>query len=160
VLKKTITYTDFSGEEVTEDFFFHLSKAELIELEMSVDGGLSEMMKKIIATEDGRAIMEQFKKIILMAYGKKSEDGKRFIKNSQLREEFASSEAYSELFMELCTNADAANEFVNGMIPQGLQDALDEAQLKQPRKLTEQELREMPHDELILKLRNGEVSLP
>jgi len=117
VLKKTITYEDFNGETVSEDFFFHLSKAELIELEMSHKGGLSAALQRIVESEDGKGIIAEFKNIILSSYGKKSEDGKRFIKNQQLREEFESSEAYSELFMELVTNTDSAIEFVNGVVP-------------------------------------------
>jgi len=120
VLKKTITYKDFNDEEVSEDFFFHLSKAEIVELEMSEEGGLSEALKKIIASNDGREIIARFKEIILGSYGKRSPDGKRFVKNQQVREEFESSEAYSVLFMELVTNADKAAEFVNGIIPKGM----------------------------------------
>ena len=120
MLKKTITYTDFNGDEVKEDFFFHLSKAELVELEMSHDGGLSEAMTRIVDADDRGAIISEFKKIILMSYGKKSSDGKRFIKNATLREEFESSEAYSTLFMELVTVTDSAIEFMNGIIPAGM----------------------------------------
>lgn len=120
MLKKTITYDNFNGERVTEHFFFHLSKAELVELEMSYDGGLSEMLTKIVAAEDSKSIIAEFKKIVLGAYGQKSPDGRRFIKNQQLRDEFESTEAYSELFMELITNTDAAIEFINGVIPKNL----------------------------------------
>ncbi len=80
MLKRTITYTNFNDEEVSEDFFFHLSKAELVELEMSHKGGLSEMLERIIADEDGKTIIEEFKNVIMKSYGKKSPDGKRFIK--------------------------------------------------------------------------------
>lgn len=120
MLKKTITYEDFNGETVSEDFFFHLSKAELVELELSHEGGLSESLQKIVDAEDGKAIVAEFKNIILGSYGQKSPDGKRFVKNATLREEFESSEAYSTLFMELVTNTDAAIEFVNGIIPKGV----------------------------------------
>lgn len=120
MLKKTITYEDFNGEEVSEDFFFHLSKAELVEMEVSHEGGLSESLQRIIAAEDGKAIIAEFKEIILGSYGKRSEDGKRFVKNATIREEFESSEAYSALFMELVTDAESAVEFINGIIPQGL----------------------------------------
>jgi hypothetical protein len=120
VLKKTITYEDFNGETVSEDFFFHLSKAELVELEMSHSGGLSASLQRIVEAEDAKSIIAEFKNIILSAYGKRSEDGKRFIKNQQLREEFESTEAYSTLFMELVTDTDAAVEFINGVIPQGM----------------------------------------
>ncbi len=98
MLKKTITYEDFNGETVSEDFFFHLSKAELVELELSHQGGLSEALQRIVAAEDGKGIVAEFKNIILSAYGKKSDDGRHFTKNQQLREEFESSEAYSSLF--------------------------------------------------------------
>ena len=120
MLKKTITYQDFNGDEVVEDFFFHLSKAELVEMELSHKGGLSDALQRIIAAEDGKGIVDEFKKIILGAYGKRSEDGKRFVKNANIREEFESSEAYSSLFMELVTDTDAAVEFINGIVPQNL----------------------------------------
>jgi hypothetical protein len=120
MLKKTIKYVDFNGEEVSEDFFFHLSKAELVELEMSYKGGLAEAIKRIVDAEDGKAIIAEFKKIILGSYGQRSVDGRRFIKNQILREEFESTEAYSTLFMELVTDAEKAAEFVRGVIPQDL----------------------------------------
>jgi len=120
VLKKTITYQDFNGDEVSEDFFFHLSKAELVEMELSHEDGLSEALQRIIAAQDGKGIVTEFKNIILGAYGKRSSDGKRFVKNATIREEFESSEAYSTLFMELVTNTDSAIEFINGIIPSGL----------------------------------------
>lgn len=120
MLKKTITYTDFNDEEVSEDFFFHLSKAELVELEMSHKGGLEAAIKRIAEAEDGKAIVAEFKNIILSSYGQRSEDGRRFVKNQALRDEFESTEAYSTLFMELVTDADKAAEFVRGVIPQDL----------------------------------------
>lgn len=120
MLKKTITYKDFNDEEASEDFFFHLSKAELIELEMSHDEGLSEALKKIIDAKDSKSIIAEFKNIILTSYGKRSDDGKRFIKNEALRDEFQSTEAYSVLFMELVTDTNAAIEFINGIVPKDL----------------------------------------
>jgi hypothetical protein len=120
MLKKTITYVDFNGEEVSEDYFFHLSKAELVELEMSHEGGLTEKIQRIAAAQDGKAIIAEFKNIILGSYGQRSLDGRRFIKNQTLRDEFEQTEAYSTLFMELVTDADKAAEFVRGVIPQDL----------------------------------------
>jgi hypothetical protein len=123
VLKKSITYNDYNGGTVTEDFYFNLSKAELIELELSHAGGLSESLKRIVASENGAEIIKEFKNIILTAYGKRSEDRKRFIKNQQLRDEFQSTEAYSVLFVELVTDVDAATEFVQGIMPEGLTES-------------------------------------
>lgn len=122
MLKKSITYTDFNGDEITEDFFFHLSKADLIEMEVAHPGGLSDHLQSIVASEDGARIMAEFKNLITSSYGIKSDDGKRFIKSKMMTDEFMQTEAYSNLFLELCTNADAASEFVNGMLPAGLAD--------------------------------------
>lgn len=117
MLKKTITYTDFDENERTEDFYFNLTNAELTEMELSLNGGLSQLLEKILKENDQKQIIEYFKKIVLMAYGEKSLDGRKFVKNDQIREEFASTAAYSEIFMELATDADAAAAFVNGVMP-------------------------------------------
>lgn len=120
MLKKTITYTDYNDNERTEDFYFNLNKAELTEMELSTTGGLAEMIQKIINTQDTPKIVKVFKDLVLAAYGEKSADGKRFVKTEELRESFAQTEAYSELFMELATDADAAAAFVNGIVPKDL----------------------------------------
>jgi len=117
MLKKTITYTDYDGNQRTEDFYFNLSKAEVTEMEMSTEGGLTKMLEKIVQEKDAKRIIETFKDLILKAHGQKSPDGKRFIKTQELRDAFSQTEAYSELFMELAMNAEAAAAFVNGIIP-------------------------------------------
>lgn len=117
MLKKTITYNDYNGVERTEDFYFNLSKAEIMEMEMSTTGGLAEMINRIVAAQDAPAIIKVFKDLVLKAYGVKSADGKRFIKSEELSTEFSQTEAYSILFMELATDADKASEFVNGIVP-------------------------------------------
>jgi len=162
VLKKTIKYTDFNGEETSEDFLFHLSKAELVELEMSHEGGFVASMQKVVEAEDNKTIIEEFKKIILQSYGKKSLDGKRFIKNQTLRDEFESSEAYSTLFMELVTDTDAAIEFMNGIIPGDLvpQEAVITQIKPVPKTMTMREVRELSDDEykqLSEKIVSGEI---
>ena len=117
MLKLTRTYNDYNGVSRTEDFYFNLTQAEVTELELSVDGGLVEMINRIVAAQDGKQIIAIFKDIILRAYGEKSPDGRRFIKNQEVRDAFAQTEAYSNLFMELATDAKAASEFVNGIVP-------------------------------------------
>ena len=117
MFKKTITYTDYNGTERTEDFYFHLNKAEIIEMEASTDGSYGEMLKRIVAAKDGPTIMKTFKEFILKSYGIKSEDGKHFRKSEEISKDFEQSEAYSELFMEICTNADAASAFITGILP-------------------------------------------
>lgn len=120
MLKKTITYTDYNEVERTEDFYFNLTKAEVMEMEMSTAGGLAETIQRIVAAQDAPAIIKIFKDLVLKAYGEKSPDGKRFIKSDAIREAFAQTEAYSILFMELATDADAAAKFVNGIVPADL----------------------------------------
>lgn len=117
MLKKTITYVDYNGVERTEDHYFNLSKAEIMELEMSTTGGLAEMIKKIVAAQDAPAIIKVFKDLVLKAYGEKSADGKRFVKSQEISTAFSQTEAYSQLFMELATNAEEAANFINGIVP-------------------------------------------
>lgn len=117
MLKKTITYTDFNGVERTEDFYFNLTKAEIAEMELEIPGGMTAMIDRITKSQDTPSLIKLFKDLILRSYGKKSDDGRRFIKNPDVVDEFKDSEAYSELFMELATNADAASAFVNGIVP-------------------------------------------
>ena len=112
MLKKTITYTDYDGHERTEDYYFNLTKAEVMEMEMSTSGGLAGMIQRIVAAQDAPAIIKIFKELILKAYGVKSPDGKRFIKSEELSTEFSQTEAYSMLFMELSTDSDAASDFI------------------------------------------------
>lgn len=118
MLKKTITYTDYDNNTRTEDFYFNLTKAEVAEMEFGEAGGMAQMLQKIVAEQDTKRIMEVFKDIVLRAYGQKSPDGKRFIKNQELRDAFAQTEAYSDLFMELASDADAAAKFINAILPQ------------------------------------------
>ena len=120
MLKKTIKYTDYDGNEREEDFYFNLSKAEITEMELSKEGGMSEYIKKISATQNGPELIKLFKDIIIKSYGEKSLDGKRFIKNKELTEAFTQTEAYSELFVELASNADEAVKFVNGIMPKNM----------------------------------------
>lgn len=123
MLKKTIVYTDYNGTTRKEDFYFNLTQAEVTELEVSVEGGLVEQINRIVAAQNGKVIIETFKDIILRAYGEKSPDGRRFIKNQEVRDAFAQTEAYSNLFMELATDAKAASEFVNGIVPPKMEKA-------------------------------------
>lgn len=122
MITKEITFTDYNGQERKEKYQFNFSKAELTEMELSVNGGLSAMMERIKETDDRPELMRIFKDLILKAYGVKSADGKRFIKSEELRTEFSQTEAYSELYMELVTNTDSAISFFNGLIPNDLKD--------------------------------------
>lgn len=127
MLKKTINYEDFEGNPISEDFYFNLSKSELIELEVQYDKGLAESLQDIIKANDGKSLIAEFKKIILVSYGKKSEDGKRFIKSEELRTEFTQSLAYDALFMELATDDKAAAAFIQGIVPRDLGEAIEKA---------------------------------
>lgn len=121
MLKKTMTYTDYNGVQRTEDFYFHLSEAELLEMETGVDGGLTAMMNKLIATNNVPEVMKIFKDLVLKAYGEKSADGRRFLKVDDrgvpLYIAFSQIPAYSDLYVTLATNADEAAKFMNGIVP-------------------------------------------
>lgn len=122
MFKKTVNYTDYNGQERQEDFYFNLTKAEVLEMELSTTGGLSAMIQGVIDAKDTPQLIKIFKDLVLKSYGKKSPDGRRFIKSAELTEEFAQTEAYSEIFMELATNDEAATAFVQGITPKGLEN--------------------------------------
>ena len=117
MLKRTITYEDFNGVERTEDFYFNLTEAECVEWQLGTEGGLVEMIEKIVAAKDTKSLIEIFKDLVLKAYGEKSADGRRFMKDAEIREAFSQTNAYSIIFMELAKDDIAANEFIKGIIP-------------------------------------------
>lgn len=119
MIKKTLTYTDFDGNSRTEDFYFNLTKAECLEMQMSTNGGLDKLLEKIINEQDQSKIFDYMKEFVRKSYGEKSIDGKYFDKSPEILARFVSTAAYSEIFTELATNAKAAAEFINGVIPQG-----------------------------------------
>jgi len=119
--KETITYTNYNGMEVTEDFYFNLSKAEVYEMEMTTNGGLVEMVQNIVKAKNVPAIADIFKTFILKAYGEKSPDGKYFNKiddnGRPLSERFSQSAAFPVLYMMLAQDDKKAAEFFNDVIP-------------------------------------------
>lgn len=117
MLKKTIKYTDFDGFEREETFYFHLSLAEITEMELSVEGGLVKMIEKIVQEQNHAKLVGLFKEIILKSYGEKSPDGRLFVKSEDLSKAFSQTQAYNDLFMELVQDAEAAAAFMNGIVP-------------------------------------------
>ena len=117
MLKKNIKYTDYNGVERNEDFYFNLTKAEIMEMEFGTTGGMTEFINKVISAQDTPTLMKLFKDFIMKSYGVKSADGKRFLKSEEISTEFVQTEAYSVLFMELLTNPDKAADFMNGIMP-------------------------------------------
>lgn len=117
MLKKLINYVDYDGKERSENFYFNLTKAELMDMELGTVGGMQQLIQLIIDKQDVPEIIKAFKKIIMMSYGEKSPDGRRFIKSDALSEAFAQTEAYSNLYMELISDASAAAAFINGIVP-------------------------------------------
>lgn len=131
MIKKTITYIDYNGNQRTEDFYFNLTKAELMRMELGVKGGMTEMMNRMIAAQDAPAMMEVFDDLVCKSYGVKTPDGRGFVKRPEDFEAFKSTEAYSELFVELITNPDACAEFFNGVVPANLAEQVKVEQAKQ-----------------------------
>lgn len=115
--KRTITYTDYDGNVRTEDFYFNLTTAEITKMDLSAIGGLEKRLRKLVEKQDAPGIMKTFEELIHQSYGEKSEDGRRFIKSDELSTAFEQTEAYSELFMQLCTDAEEAVKFVKAIMP-------------------------------------------
>ena len=129
MLKKTFEYVDFNEVKQKEDFYFHLSKSELLTMEVSVKDGLGDMLKQIVKSEDGGEMTRILREIILKSVGIKSEDGKRFIKNDKIADDFAASPAFDQLFFEVATDADKAAAFIKGAVPPEFAESFDEAAL-------------------------------
>ena len=117
MLKKTITYTDYDGKTRTEDFYFHLSKTDIVMLETSVDGGFQQVLETIAKTNDTNAIIREFKKVIHVSYGEKSADGRQFNKSEEISRAFEATPAYDQLFYEMITDTEKAIEFIKGILP-------------------------------------------
>lgn len=130
MIKKTITYVDYNGNQRTEDHYFNMSKSEIMKMEMGVSGGFAEMIQRVVAAQDQPALMQIFEEFIHKSYGVKTPDGKGFRKTAADLEAFISTPAYDELFMELCTNAEAAAAFINGVIPADLAKQVSEMDKK------------------------------
>lgn len=123
MIKWTITFDTYDGETLTEDFYFNLNKAELIQMQFDVNGAYGAFIERISNERDLKRLGEEFRKIILRSYGKKSDDGRLFRKSQEMRDDFEQSEAYASLYMELLTDSDKAVKFVRGILPKDLQGA-------------------------------------
>ena len=117
MLKKTINYQDYNGDNRSEDFYFNLSTAEIAEMELSTKGGLADMIDRIVKAKDTPTIIKLFKEILLKAYGEKSPDGRRFVKSDEISTAFSQTEAYSQIFMRLATDEEYAVKFINAIVP-------------------------------------------
>lgn len=130
MLAKKIKYVDYNGDDQERTFLFNLNKAEIAEMEMTTPGGLVNHINKITDAQNLPELTALFKTLILKSYGEKSSDGQRFVKSKELSTEFSETEAYSELFVELISNADAAANFVNGIVPTISNEQIAEAEKK------------------------------
>lgn len=133
MLKKTMTTVDFGGTERTEDYYFNLTKAEIMEMQLCTDGGFVETVKKIVEAKNQLELTHLFKKIIYASYGVLSPDGRKFVKNQQVLDDFMATQAYSDLYIELLSgDGKAAEDFVNGILPKDLTNEAAKAPVSQP----------------------------
>lgn len=139
MLKKLIKYVDYNGVERQENFYFNLNKAELMEMETEVTGGMRQLLGLIMEKQDVPKIMSAFKTIILKAYGEKSPDGRVFNKSEELSNAFAHTEAYSELYMELLSDAKKASQFITALMPEEMRAAAEEEPAEKKKEKTEVE---------------------
>lgn len=126
MLKKTITFEDYDGNVITDDFYFNMNKSEVIKwLTTSGDYMLDKVIERLSKERNGKKIMEEFENLIHLSYGVKSLDGRKFEKTEENWNDFYHTEAYSELFTELVTDAKKAADFVNGIIPHDMADEIE-----------------------------------
>ena len=114
--KEVITYNDLNGVQRTEDFYFDLSKPEIVKMQASAKGGYDVQLKSIAASLDGAKIMDFFENFVSKAYGVKSEDGRRFMKSDEISRSFMETPAYEVLFEKLVTDDKYAADFVNAVM--------------------------------------------
>lgn len=146
MLKQTIVFKDLDGNQVEDDFYFHLNKAELGKLVLSKKENPEEWLQAIIDSGDGALIIETFEMLVELSYGVRSENGRTFIKNKQVWLDFYQSDAYSEFFMKLVTDAKFGATFVNGLMPPDLQEQV-KAEMEKVRPTQDVLLPDMPEDE-------------
>lgn len=128
MLKRTIKYVDFDDVEQEDIYYFNLNQSELMELEAGAEGvSFSSRMERIVEAKDVATIIEEIKKLILLSYGEKSLDGKTFVKNDELRQQFSQTAAFDALFVELSQDAGAAIEFLKGALPKSMSESFDKA---------------------------------
>lgn len=140
MLKLPITYTNFNGEELTEDFYFNLTTAELAEMELGANGTFQEKLQSVIDSNDGQLIIDTFKDLVNRTYGEKSDDGKRFVKDKSLSAAFEFTAAYDIFFMRLVTDAGFAADFVNSVMPNDLSRQVKASQAEEARARSEASL--------------------
>lgn len=145
MLKKLIKYTDYNGTERQENFYFNLNKAELMEMETEVTGGMRQLLEDMMEKQDIPKIMNAFKTIILKAYGEKSPDGRRFFKSEELSTAFTQTEAYNELYMELLSDAKKAAAFITALMPEDMRGDVNDNKVLTPVD-KEEATKEVPDD--------------
>lgn len=126
MFSRSFTYKDYNGNTRTDTWYFNLDKAELMKMELGAWGGLDALMKRLVREENPEKIVETFEKIILAAVGEKSPDGRKFIKNEEIREDFRQTPAYADLFYELVMDSEKANAFFKACMPEELAAAITE----------------------------------
>lgn len=123
--QKAITYENYNGEKKTKNFYFNLSRSEIAKMHLTTDGGLDQLIKKMVESGSSKEIFDYFENFVLSCYGEKSADGEEFIKNDEVREKFKNHPAYDVLFMEFIEGGDKAmSDFINAVLPRDMQDAM------------------------------------
>ena len=153
MIKKTITYESYNGETITEDLYFNLTKLELLKEDIEQNGNFQENVERLTKENNVKEVYNIFKNIVLKAYGVKSEDGKRFIKNEGLRQDLQSSPALSELILSFLENPEEGAKFIEEILPSKLVEEAKKEQEKN-KELTEKDPVNMTREELLEAMRN------
>ena len=132
MLKKTMTTVDFGGTKRTEDYYFNLTKAEIMEMQLTTDGGFTQMIQKVTDAQNQQELVHLFKAILCKSYGVLSQDGRKFIKNQAILDDFMATQAFSDLYMELLSDEKVAADFFNGVLPEDIKNEQQAAAPAQP----------------------------
>lgn len=136
---RKINFKDYDGNDCEEVFYFNLNKAEVMDWLVTAGGyTLDKVMEKLTREHNGKEIMNVFKDLIYRSYGVRDVDSRRFIKSKEVKDAFMETEAYSELFYELVTDAEKAAAFVNAIIPAELASEVEKLMNENPDALPEE----------------------
>ncbi len=117
MITKKIKYVDFNGTEREEEFLFNINKTEMYKFAKSVPGGMQKFLTDMVVAKDVFGMADMFQEIVLLAYGIKSDDGKRFMKSEEISRSFAESNAFEAFMDEILSNDNMAEQFIKDLLP-------------------------------------------
>jgi hypothetical protein len=143
---RTITWKDpFTQKEVSREFWFGITPAEIAEMKLAHRKDLSEYLDAIIEAQDNRELILLYKALIEEGVGVREEA--RFLKARDypdVHKDFFATGAYNQLFVDLLQSGDQGVKFLTDMFPM---EFIHEWEAKHQKSYTDAELLELPEPE-------------